>query len=337
MPTEFHRYLFEQIKRSAKPETLLAQELMALLRRSKANTYKKMSGEVMLSAEETVAIARHFGISLDQYVHSGHGDFDKLSFDYSLPQHQPRSPAGFLEKVRRDLERVAQIPQVRMLYASNEVPLFHSLVCRNLTAFKLYVWSRTNWRLPEMLNAPFDPDDFYARWPEVEEHRHITAELYQRIPSKEYWPRSVAGNILNQIRYYADARLFKDPKMPALLCTELHEMLESRAQMAAQGNKGSLPDGEAAAPFDLYLNEIAYTNNIVLICSATQPLAVYTTVDNPNFLRSTDTVFCKHMSHWVQQIEDCSYHCSNEQHRLSLFGDLQKQVLETKKAISKPK
>ena len=211
MATEFHHYLFEHIRRSAKPETVLAQELVALLQQSKANIYKKINGKVPFSCEEIVLLARHFGISLDQYIHNGHNGFDKVSFDYSLPQHQPRTPLQFLEKIRNDMERIAQLPQPKIRYASNEVPIFHSIMSRNVLAFKLYVWSRTNWKLPELLNAPFNPDEIYARWPELEEHRQATYLLYQQIPSIEYWPRIILNNFLNQIRYYANVNLLPSP------------------------------------------------------------------------------------------------------------------------------
>ncbi|MFN0216154.1 MAG: hypothetical protein ACKVT2_17995, partial [Saprospiraceae bacterium] len=129
------------------------------------------------SGEEIVVLARHFGISLDQHIHNGHRDYDKISFDYSLPQHQARTPLQFLEKIRNDMERTVQLPEPKIRYASNEVPIFHSVMCRNLLAFKLYVWSRTNWKLPEMLHSAFNPDEIYERWPELEEQRQAIVAL----------------------------------------------------------------------------------------------------------------------------------------------------------------
>lgn len=330
MLTEFHRYLFEHIRRNAKPETVLAQELMAMLQQSKANIYKKINGKVPFSGEEIIVMARHYGISLDQHIHNGHSDFDKVSFDYSLPQHQPRTPLQFLEKIRNDMERIAQLPQPMMRYASNEVPIFHSVMSRNVLAFKLYVWSRTNWKLPELLNSAFNPDEIYERWPELEEHRQATNSLYKQIPSIEYWPRIILNNFLNQIRYYASVNLFQDPKMPALLHAELIDMLDDLEQFAKAGNKGLLPNGQKAANFQLYLNEIAFSTHIILIYNADKPAALYTTVDHPNFMRTTDVVFCGRMHQWVSQIEECSFSLSNEQHRVSLFKELKENLTKVK-------
>ena len=326
MTTDFHHYLLEEANKAMPTHTLLAQELLTLLPQSKANIYKKIKGEVPFSALEAIAIARKFGISLDRFIHNGHSDFEKVSFDYSLPQHQPHSPAAFLEKVRLDLERIVKIPQVCIHYASNEVPLFHSLTCRNLLAFKLYVWSRTNWKCPDMPNVAFDVEAFYALWPDVEKHRQAIASLYRQIPSKEYWSRTVLDNILNQIRYYTEAKFFKDPGMPEMLLAELRQILDTSAFLAAEGTKGAPDPTAPAASFELFLNEIAYTNNIILIYSAKRPIGVYATMDNPNFLRCVDPVFCQRMHLWIKQVEECSFHVSSEQHRLSLFRDLYEKV-----------
>ncbi|MDO8367501.1 MAG: hypothetical protein Q7T20_11930 [Saprospiraceae bacterium] len=326
MNHRFHQYLFEQINRISKAETLLAEEIVELLHQSKANVYKKITGKVPFSTDEVLTIARHYGVSIDQYVHNGHGDYEKIAFDYSLPQHLANTPETFLEKIRHDIEAIARMPQSSIIYASNEIPLFHSLIYPNLLVFKLYVWCRTNWKLPEMLGKKFDAKEMYAQWPKLEEHRKAIADVYQLIPSKEYWSRSVASNILNQIRYYSEGNFFADAAMPQTLRSELLEMLDSRAEMAAQGHKGYLKDGSPTASFDLYLNEIAHTNNIILIRHGENPVAVYTTIDNPNFLRSIDPIFCQRMRQWVRQIEECSFHTSNEWHRLTLFEDLKKKI-----------
>jgi len=326
MNHRFHHYFFEQINQITKSETLLAEEIVSLLRQSKANVYKKITGKVPFSTDEVLAIARHYGISIDQYVHAGHGNYKKIAFDYSLPEHLANTPETFLEKIRCDVEAAVRMPQPSIIYASNELPLFHSLICPNLLAFKLFVWCRTNWKMPEIQGKKFDAEAMYAQWPKLEEHRRAIAEIYQRIPSKEYWSRSVVSSVLNQIRYYSDGNLFADTTMPRTLHKELWEMLDNCAKMAEQGYMDYLEDGTPAAQFDLYLNEVAYTNNFILIRQNKHPVAVYATMDNPNFLRSIDPIFCHRMRQWARQIEECSFHTSNELHRLNLFEDLKKKI-----------
>ncbi len=322
MEKTFHDLLLTEIRGLVPEEVNMVAVLMQLLGASKSNIYKKLKGKVAFSADETLTIARHFGISLDRFAYAANGDYHKVSLDYSITQHQAGTPATFVRKLRHDLERILQLPQPSILYATNEVPIFHSLTCPNLLAFKLYVWSRSNWQIPGMMHHPFDPEAFYRQWPEVESERKTILSLNQQVPTKEYWPRLVLSNILNQIQYYTKAKLFQDPQTPVLLHEELGQMLDICENQAMTGTKNAFDPSAPVASYELYLNEIAYTNNVVLIQSQEQPAAVYITVDNPNFLRSTDPVFCQRMRQWIGQIEICSFPTSAEQHRMSLFGDL---------------
>jgi BetR domain. len=329
MYAQFYHYFYQQICRTAPSETLLAEEIAGLIGQSRANAYKKLRGQVPFSTDEVLALAKHFRVSLDRFLHNGHADFEKISFDYSLPSHQVNTPETFLEKIERDLEQVSRLPQALILYATNEIPLFHSIACRSLLAFKLYVWSRTNWRLADGNPAPkFGPEAFYAQWPGLNDKRLSIAEHYRRLPSKEYWSRTVLSNILNQIRYYEVIGAFETPAVAETLRSELSGLLGNCATMATNGKKS---DNQTGSPFDLYLNEIAYTNNIILVCREQSPIAVYTTMDNPNFLRSDDPAFCQRMYQWVRQVETCSFHTGNERHRLSLFGKLLAEVEEQRR------
>ncbi len=326
--TAIQDYLIEQLKQRLGDQLLLAEELTRMLHMSKGNVYRKLRGEIQFTLDETVEIARYFGISLDQCLHNGLNGSGRVVFDYSLVPVQEYTPLLFLKKIMQDLEGVMALPQPTMRYATNEIPIFHSLICRNLLAFKLYVWSRTNWKLPELLSANFCPARMYEQYPEMEMLRARAYELYQRFPSVEYWPRSVLLNILNQIQYYERANLFDDPKMPKTLYQELLVMLESREALAAAGHKGKVQGQENGATFEIYLNEIAFTNNIVLIYKEAQPFAAYATMDNPNFISTSSQTFCQRMHEWVQQIENCSFSTATEQHRLSLFGGMKKQVVK---------
>ncbi|MDX1912445.1 MAG: hypothetical protein SFV22_13205 [Saprospiraceae bacterium] len=327
MASEFHHYILDRAQKACSSNMLLADELMTLLNQSKANIYKKMQGKTPFSMEEYLAISRKYDISLDAIIHKSQGEFQKVTFDYSLPEHQPQSPDGFLEKIFLDLQRIIQIPLASISYASNEVPIFHSLRYPTLTAFKLYVWARTNWLISDQLSPTFDPDRFYQTWPAVETLRNDISDLYRQIPGKEFWSRTVVDNILNQIKYYENCGFFIHPSLPQGLRTELGQMLEECAQMGAMNSKTTSFGSTSGAKLDLYLNEIAYTNNIIMIYRDEIPLIVYSTMDNPNFLRSQDPVFCQRMNGWIKQIETCSFHTGNELHRLNLFRDLNRKII----------
>ncbi len=216
-------------------------------------------------------------------------------------------------------------------YATNEVPVFHYMPHRNLLAFKLYIWSRINWHLPEYARAKFSPEEMYAAHPEIEQHRQEICAFYAQVPTREYWPLHILDHTLNQIRHCAQARFFAQPEMPGLLLAELRTMLHTNLEAAYRGNKSTGMEAGAAGPgasFELFFNEIAYTNNIILVFTDAQPVALYTTLDNPNFIRSLDAEMCRKMAQWLGNIEQSSVQISHrgERQRHGLFEDVQAKI-----------
>jgi hypothetical protein len=334
MPTDFQQYLLQAVRRNAAADsTVLAQEVADLLHASKANAYKKLKGEVALSVEDVLRLAQRFGVSLDQYLQNGQSGADSraITFQYGPKLSTPNSPAAYLKQVHDNFLQVSKLPAPSIRYATNEMPLFHLLACPQIMAFKLYVWSRINWGLAEMAQVKFDPAKFIACYPAIEQHRIALLDLYQYTPSKEYWSAQFLDNILNQIHYYHDAGLFQSLDTPGALLAELRAMLAERYEMATCGTKTSLKEkgnDPVPAAFDLHLNQVAYTNNLILVYAADQPIALYATMDNPHFLSTYDPAMCAEMHHWVEKIENCSVQISKvgEPHRLRLFEALQAKI-----------
>ena len=108
MPREFQQWLFEQIARKNPEEKSLGRELADVLTVSQGSIYKKIRGEVILKAEETILIARHFGVSIDQYLYRDKPG--RAIFDYYPLQHRLRSPPEFLRNLCHELAGIIALP-----------------------------------------------------------------------------------------------------------------------------------------------------------------------------------------------------------------------------------
>lgn len=329
MPREFQKWLFEQIARKNPEEKSLVRELADVLTVSQGSIYKKMRGEVILKAEEAMRIARHFGVSIDAYLEQDKSG--RAVFDYYFLQHRVRSPPEFLRNLCYELTGIIALPQPAIWYATNEIPVFHYMPYRRLLAFKLYMWSRMSWRLPELVEATFEPESFYHTYPDTEGYRQELQNFYTQIPSKEYWPLHILDHTLNQIHYCAASGLFPQADTAELLYQELLLLLEERFSMAVKGLKTKSPvakSPEQPVRFELFFNEIAFTNNLILIFSNEQPTALYATLDNPNFIRTTDQNVCGNIKHWMEQIEQSAILVSRagEQHRRNMFEQIKSRV-----------
>lgn len=325
MNRPFQQWLMEQAATKLPPGQMLFYEIKQILQGSDSNIYKKIRLETELKMEEAALIAHRFDISLDRYVHRDKPG--RAVFHYPPLQQAFRSPADLLRILSAEMAHILTTPKPLVWYATNEVPIFHYMPHRNLLAFKLYIWSRISWALPEYARAKFSAADMYAKHPAIEQHRQDIASFYAQVPTREYWPLHILDHTLNQIRHCAKAGFFAQPDTPKVLLAELRAMLSASLEAAHNSRKMTEME-EPGAGFDLFFNEIGYTNNVILIFSEANPVTLFTTLDNPNFIKSMDTEICQKMEQWIGRIERSAVQVSGggEQQRHGLFEYVQAQI-----------
>lgn len=325
MAKPFQKWLMEQAAAKMPPGQMLAFALKQLLGLSDSAAYKKIRSESELGSEEIAAIAQHFDISLDRYVHSDKPG--RASFYYPPLGQAFRSPADLLRILSAEMAHILSTPQPSVWYATNEVPIFHYMPHPCLLAFKLYIWSRISWALPDYARAKFSATKMYEQCPAIEQHRQEIAAFYAQVPTREYWPLHILDHTLNQIRHCAQARFFAEADTPRTLLAELRAMLYTSLEAAHSGHKLMTPD-EPGGGFDLFFNEIGYTNNVILIFSEGRPVTLFTTLDNPNFIKSADTEICQKMEQWIGRIERSAVRISGggEQQRHWLFEHVEAKI-----------
>lgn len=79
--------------------------LTNLLSHSKDGIYRRLRGDTLLTPDEVLAIAQHFGISLDSLATEGS---DKVIFSYNLFARKITSFRQYLEQVYAALDNFVQ-------------------------------------------------------------------------------------------------------------------------------------------------------------------------------------------------------------------------------------
>lgn len=168
----------------------------------------------------------------------------------------------------------------------------------------------------------------YAHYPAIEQYRQDIAAFYAQVPTREYWPPQVLDHTLSQIRHCARAQFFADADTPRTLLAELRAMLHDNMEAAYRGHKSIQEGGDTGAEFDLFFNDFAYTNNVILIFSDARPVSVFTTFDNPNFIKSTGQEIFEKAARWIERIEQSSVRISHagEQQRHRMFKQMQVKI-----------
>lgn len=325
--------LLERILAKFAKKSEAVEEISELLNMTKDAVYRRLRGDTILAPDEIGQLARAFNISLDALVFeqsntvfftynaftSGAGNFD----DYL---------AGFL----KEMEMAQALPLAKFYYASAELPLFDILFFPELISFKLYIWGRTVLDFEYLQDLKFQ---FNLIPPHILEVTQKMLGVYIELSSIELWSQNVLDNTLNQIEYHVGAGSFNDPNDALILYDKIFELISHMQKMARYGHKFPLnadPEGAVGGNFDLYHNEMVHTNNTILAGNE-EGQVLFTTLGNPNFLRSTDNDICNYVESWFKRVISKSNSISkhDERTREWFFNRIRKKAeFSRKRAIS---
>jgi hypothetical protein len=317
-------YIFEYIRQQIPGEKNLAKVLVEVLNVGESAVYKKLKVINPLTLEEAALLARHFHISLDNFL-LPQAAVVPMAF-YPLAG-QVAGPLDFLRRLSAQVEQAANLPGARLYYATTEIPIFHYLHFPELTAFKLFTWGRTTWELDEH-GADIRPEEL-TKDAEMNRLREQILAGYNRLNCIEFWPLHMLDNTLNQIQYFREEGVFSDQGFHVRLFEQISQLLAHQQEMAKHGQKHLLKQspGKDAGEFWLYHNEIAHTNNTFLLRSQVLS-AAYFTFDNPNFVQTFDPAFVAYTQHWFDRLQKRSTSLTRgaERQRLRFFSLLEHRM-----------
>ncbi len=332
MDTNLQQALFDQILSRFPTKTAAVAKISEVLNLGRDPIYRRMRGDTILTPDEMSDLARAFHISLDELVFQHE---NTVFFTYNAFSQQSGNLESYLQSFIDELEKARQAGNPRFYYASAEWPLFQSLFIPELISFKLFIWGRTVIDFPFLQQLQFE----FSLIPEpiLRLTRHML-ECYIGLPSIELWSRNIVDNTLNQILYQLKIDSFKNREDALFLCDKLNELTEHMQKMAKAGRKSLMhvsPDEHSGASFDLYHNEMVDTNNTIL-ANTTDGRVLFTTLGNPNFIKSTDRQLTTHMEGWFEKVilrsNSISQHA--EKSRSMYFMALRKKIDQTRLKIT---
>lgn len=297
-------------------------EVATLLNISENGAYKKLKGINAFSATELIQLARAFNISLDLFAL---GQSNKITVEFAPLVTPYLTPLQYMQQMRDNLEIAAQIPDLKINYATTELQIFHYCSFPELTAFKIFVMWNQAWEIPND-QPEISPDTLLAD-ETFNQLRKRIVQLYNRIDSAEFWSLQILENTLSQIEYYALSK--PRPDYYRLLCDQIKQLLARQRLMAEKGRKfapGAQPVPDAGT-FELYHNEMIYTGNTYLI-DAPMGRTIFSVFNNPNFFRTSDTALCNYTAARFERLTDTSQALSvkGEKNRNNFFGNLLKRL-----------
>ena len=320
---EIQRQVFDQVKAQITHRKWI-EEIAEVLGRSKNSIYKKVTGEVGLSLDELVILANEYKIHLDPILL----DNQAVTFNFPFLGEETALGKNYFRALAQLAEQFKAIPDMQVWVSQMEIPFMHDYHFPAITAFKFFVHEKTIWRTDRKSIPGFHIEKAVSQ-PGFRETLAELLHTYYRIPSVEFWHSLILDSTLAQIKYVMEIGAFEDPLDALVLCEQLTEFVNHMQYMADLGYKvplNSYPNEEYAG-FVLYHNEVAYSNNIIMLDSPSRQ-AVFLSFGNPNFMFSSGKSVVDYSKRWFELLKENAQLITRESRksRLAFFNALRKKI-----------
>jgi len=282
---------FQQIRLLAKGIFSFADELAEVLQVSPDSVYRRLRGETALTVDELLKICRYYQVSPDILNVSENG---AVNFQYNLLQTE-EDFAHYLQSFCDSLRLLVKAGKhAQVIYAADDVPIFHHFQFPEHSAFKMYFWMKSVLNISSLAGQRFSPEMFRPGLLALGKEMY---ELYCQIPSIEIWTEESANSTLNQLLYCWESGLFERQRDAELILEQTHALVDLVQRQAETSSKQL--DVRQGGDFSMYHAEIQIGNNCVLVKAGPQQ-TVYLRHQTFNTLRTSNPNFCRETEQWLQ-------------------------------------
>lgn len=274
---------FQKIKQILPANYALADELADVLNLSKDSVYRRLRGETSLSLEEVLTICQHYKITFESIANP-----NAVTFEFKEINPDFESFQQYLIRLLGDLKRIKSLENSEILYAAEDIPVFHHFNHPLLTSFKLFYWMRSVMNVKELEGQRFNPKHLPQEMVDLAKEIYRT---YLEIPGVEIWTEETLSSTLKQIEYYWEAGLFESKEMAVLVCEDFIMELHEIQRLCEKGSKSNVA-------FRFYINDIMIGNNCILIKAGGNKYT-YLSHHSFNFMLTTDYNFSNQTEIWL--------------------------------------
>lgn len=310
----------KKLKEMVPPTVSLADELADILGVSTDSAYRRLRGETAISLDEAYIICSKYSISIDS-VFSSKGD--TVTFNYTHLTESPEQFDKYLNGIYNTMKKINTFQKKKMIYAAEEVPLFHSLNSEHLAAFKYFYWQRSVMNVPDYQNEKFDmsliPSDLMQLGKKI-------FNTYQTIPSVEIWTEDTILTSCKQVEFYLESGAFGNKEDAIAVNREIKKMAEWLQKCAESENKDFAGKSPESA-FSLYNSELVIGTNCIHVNTGEYNFS-YISFNTMNSLTTGNQVFCTEIEHWMRNLIKKSTLISGtaEKQRYRFFNHVYKAI-----------
>lgn len=317
----------KQIKQLIPPHHNLVDELADVLQVSNDSAYRRIRGETALTMDEIILLCNHYRISFDSFNINNPGT---VTFNYQPLGTGEQSFEQYLKNMLKDLKKIESFERKHLMFAAEDIPIFHHFYFPYLTAFKIFYWNKSVLNMPELEGRKFEPQLVSSNMLKTAEE---ILELYNKIPSVEIWCEDTVNSTLKQIEFYWESQLIKSSADALQLCDELEGMLKRIQLQAEAGTKMNKKNEKIpGTSFELYNTNLTIGNNCILV-SMNDVKAAYFTHQSFNAMITTNSAFCNETDSWFRNLMKKSNLITANDH--TYFDDLYERLEKVRKLVAR--
>jgi hypothetical protein len=242
--------LLRAIRHKLDKSASIIDEIATVLCISYDAAHRRVSRKSKFSIEETIALCRHYGLSMDALFAGS----KKVIVEKTAEISTLADMEAYFKHSAENIAAFAQYPEAKMYYSAKDIPLFYTIGGTLLSKFKLYVWLN-------LLAGSQNQDSFenFTVNQSLLQHSTRLKEIYEKVEVHEIWNDTTINSTLQQVYYFFQSGLVSLPNA-LLLCEDLSTILHTAEERCCDGS----------GRFHLFYNELLILNNNVLLSAPQQ-------------------------------------------------------------------
>jgi len=317
----YQKNLFDKLLIESGGRKALVDIMVDKLALSNDTAYRRISGKSHITLNEGVALASHFGVSLDSIHDSNVNNavVSKVHDIYNIDDLEK-----YFESSIANLQKIKETPDVEFIYSAKDIPLFYFMKFENLQKFKIYTWLKlmdANFFSKRISFEEFEVPE------KIKQKGILLSQVYHGVSSTEIWSNVTIYAMLEQIIYFHQLEMITT-KSVMKICDEVTKVLKQIENSAVNERK----DGKEVY-FKLYQNDLLIMNNTVFVKFLDQKM-LFLPYNILSYYYTMDERVCNNYEKSLELIlKNSELLSANNKARNIFFNKIYKKIAELKKFI----
>jgi BetR domain len=270
----------KQIRQQLSEKESINDEVASVLNISYDAAHRRVSGKSKFSIDETVQLASHYSISLDDLFFSK----QKVIVEKTIEVTNLKEMQLYFKDSATRIEKLSQNSQDILCYSAKDIPLFYFMDATIISKFKAFVWLQ----LLNSDNSSISFEEFVIDQSFFEPMQKLK-KAYEKLDVYEIWNDSTINSSLQQIQYFYEADLLSFKSATALF-QDLKRIINVLKEKSNKKNSN----------FSIYYNELVMLDNNLLFENS-KKLTLFVPYTLLGYFITNNIESCQNVQKWFKQ------------------------------------